>query len=123
MQSGLGIQGGLAISMYERIHPAMLVIFNKSHFCLKCLLLLLTATPILIEKEKKKTHTFTYLRSCLCLTVLVPSLVFVFKPFTHQISEKHFTIWEELMSQPGNIGRWNVIPMTAFGMWTHMDVC
>lgn len=61
MQSGLRMQGGLAISMYERIHPAMLVNFNKSHFCLKCLLLLLTATPILIEKEKKKTsHIYLF---------------------------------------------------------------
>lgn len=61
MQSGLGMQGGLAISMYERIRPEMLVTFNKSHFSLKCLMLLMTVTPILIEKEKKKTHTFIYL--------------------------------------------------------------
>lgn len=60
-ESILGLQGGLAISMYERMHPEMLINFNKSNFCLKFLLFLLTVTPVLIEKEKKKSHFLFYM--------------------------------------------------------------
>lgn len=76
-KSILGLQGGLAISMYERMHPEMLINFNKSNFCLKFLLLLLTVTPVLIEKEKKKKPlSFLHDHACAAWARFLPLSLF-----------------------------------------------